>query len=180
MAAPAHRFCPLCAGGLTPRILAPGGPARLVCSACRHVHHHDPRLAVGTIATFEGGLVLVQRDRDPARGKWVIPGGFVERGESLEVVAGREALGQTGLRVGLLGILNVYSFSPHEVVTVIYAGDTLEGALAGDGASPPIQAFSPELLPWEDLAFQSTQAALRDYLRRYFPRVRLPRSEAPS
>jgi len=35
--------------------------------------------------------------------------------------------------------------------------------------------FSGYLLPWNELAFESTRAALRDYLRRYFPRVRLPR-----
>ncbi len=180
MSVPVYRFCPRCAGGVTPRTLVPGGPARLVCSACRFVLHGDPRLLVGTIATFEGGLVLVRRERQPGRGKWLIPGGFVERGESLEGVAAREALDKTGLRVSLLGILNVYSFPPHEVVTVIYAGDTLDGTLAGAGESAPVQAFAPEQVPWEELAFQTTQAALRDYLRRYFPRVRLPRSEAAS
>ena len=35
--------------------------------------------------------------------------------------------------------------------------------------------FPPESIPWGELAFESTRAALRDYIRRFFPRVRVPR-----
>ena len=38
-----------------------------------------------------------------------------------------------------------------------------------------MNAFSPETIPWDDLAFESTKLALRDYIRRFFPRVRVPR-----
>ena len=36
-----------------------------------------------------------------------------------------------------------------------------------------MRAFPPEELPWDELAFESTRAALRDYLNRFFPRVRV-------
>jgi hypothetical protein len=38
-----------------------------------------------------------------------------------------------------------------------------------------VRTFPPEAVPWDELAFPSTRAALRDYLRRFFPRVRVPR-----
>jgi hypothetical protein len=37
------------------------------------------------------------------------------------------------------------------------------------------RAFAPESIPWDQLAFPSTRDALRDYVRRFFPRVRVPR-----
>ena len=38
-----------------------------------------------------------------------------------------------------------------------------------------VRRFAPEEIPWDDLAFASTRAALRDYMHRFFPRTRMPR-----
>jgi acetyl-CoA carboxylase carboxyl transferase subunit beta len=57
-------------------------------------------LAAGAvIADRHGRLLLVKRARDPQRGRWSVPGGRVEPGESLEAAAVREALEETGLRI---------------------------------------------------------------------------------
>ena len=44
----------------------------------------------------------------------------------------------------------------------------------GDEAEE-VRAFKPEALPWDELGFDSTRAALRAYVQRFFPRVRVPR-----
>jgi 8-oxo-dGTP diphosphatase len=57
-------------------------------------------LAAGAvIADGEGRLLLVKRGRDPQRGRWSVPGGRVEPGETLEAAVAREALEETGLHV---------------------------------------------------------------------------------
>lgn len=57
-------------------------------------------LAASAVVTDPGGRVLlVERGRDPQRGRWSVPGGRVEHGESLEEAAVRETLEETGLRV---------------------------------------------------------------------------------
>lgn len=57
-------------------------------------------LAVGVVITDgEGRVVLVKRGKEPQRGRWSVPGGSVEAGESLVEAAAREALEETGLHV---------------------------------------------------------------------------------
>jgi ADP-ribose pyrophosphatase YjhB (NUDIX family) len=152
-----------------------GEPPRLVCVGCGFVFYLDPKVAACTIAMVDGGIVLLKRGIEPQLGKWVFPGGFVDRGESVAAAAVRETLEEVNLKVSLMGILDVYSYPGHEVVVVVYAADVVSGTLEAKDESLDAKAFPPEKIPWDELAFESTKAALKDYLRRYFPRVRLPR-----
>jgi 8-oxo-dGTP diphosphatase len=170
-----YRFCPRCAGPLSARSLKDGEPDRLVCAACEYVFYLDPKVAACTICMVDGGIVLLRRAIEPQLGKWVFPGGFVDRGEQVTDAAVRETLEEVNLRVGISGILDAYSFPGSPVVVIVYAAEVLGGDLAAGDESLEVRVFAPEELPWDDLAFDSTRAALRDYVRRFFPRVHLPR-----
>jgi ADP-ribose pyrophosphatase YjhB (NUDIX family) len=170
-----YRYCPKCAGGLQPVLLKAGEPERLVCGACGFIFYQDPKVAACTISMVDGGIVLLKRAIEPHRGKWVFPGGFVDRGEAVPAAAVRETLEEVNLRVSLTGILDVYSFPRQEVVVVVYAAEVVGGSLLAGDESLEARAFLPEEIPWTELAFESTRAALKDYLRRFFPRARVPR-----
>jgi ADP-ribose pyrophosphatase YjhB (NUDIX family) len=170
-----YKFCPKCGQGLEAKSLKAGEPSRLVCGACSFVFYLDPKVAAGTITLVDGGVVLLRRGIDPQWGKWVFPGGFVDRGESVQDAAVRETLEEVRLRVSLTGILDVYSFSGNDVVLVVYAADVVGGELGVGDEAEDVKAFAPEQIPWPDLAFDSTRDALRDYVHRFFPRVRVPR-----
>ena len=101
--------------------------------------------------------------------------GFVDRGESVAQAAVRETLEEVGLRVSVTGILDVYSYPGEDVAVIVYAADVIGGKLTIGDEAEDVIAFAPEELPWDDLAFPSTVAALKDYVRRFFPRVRIPR-----
>ena len=173
--APDYKFCPRCGQGLTLKSLKDGEPSRLVCGACGFVFYLDPKVAACTISMLGGGIVLLRRGIEPQFGKWVFPGGFVDRGESVQAAAVRETLEEVSLRVSLTGILDVYSVGGNEVAVVVYAADVMGGELKAADEAEEVRAFLPEEIPWDDLAFDSTRAALKDYLHRYFPRVRVPR-----
>ncbi len=170
-----YRFCPVCASALASRKLKETEPERLVCELCDFVFYLNPKLAACTICMYEGGIVLLRRAIEPERGKWVFPGGFVDRGETVPDAAVRETLEEVNLRVSLVGILDVYSFPGREVVVVVYSADPVGGSLQKGDECLEVRTFPPEALPWDELAFETTRAALRDYVRRFFPRVRLPR-----
>jgi ADP-ribose pyrophosphatase YjhB (NUDIX family) len=161
----AYRFCPRCGGPLERRVLKPTEPERPVCVECGFVFYIDPKIAVGTIIeTSAGGLVLVRRAIEPGYGKWVFPGGYVDRGEPLTSAAVREAREECGLNVRLEGLVNIYSYPGRAPVIVVYAASVISGTLCVDDECLESAVFDRTQIPWDDLAFRSTSEGLRDYL----------------
>lgn len=67
-----------------------------------------PSVGVGAVLIHEGKALLARRGKDPLRGRWVVPGGTVEAGETLEEALMREMEEETGLRVRPIEILTVF------------------------------------------------------------------------
>lgn len=163
-----YRFCPVCGAALDSRVLRPGEPARLVCTAapCSFVFYLDPKLAVGTvIADAQGRVVLIRRAIEPGYGLWVFPGGYVDRGEEVPLAAVREAREESGLDVRLNELLGVYSYAGRVPVIIVYSATPIGGTLEVDDEGLEARWFAPDEIPWEGLAFRSTHEALQAHLR---------------
>ena len=161
------RFCARCGGTLEPRVLKTTEPERLVCVRCGFVHYVDPKVAVGTIITDElGRIVLVKRAIEPGYGKWVFPGGFIDRGETVEAAAVREAREECGLDIRIERLINIYSYPGVAVIIIAYAATAIGGCLGCDDEGLEAQLFEPRQIPWDNLAFRSTKEALEDFLQR--------------
>jgi 8-oxo-dGTP diphosphatase len=164
---PPYRFCPLCGGDLDQRVIKPKEPERLVCRRCGFVYYLDPKIAACTVTTYEDRIVLVRRAISPGYGQWVIPGGFVDRGETVESAAIRETLEETEMEVRLTSLLNIYSYPGSLVVIVAYLAEWLAGTPQAGDETLEVGLFHPPEIPWDHLAFSSTRDALRDYLARF-------------
>ena len=66
-----------------------------------------PILAVGTIVVRNGHVLLARRGKPPSQGKWSVPGGAVDVGESLEDAARREIREECGIEVELTDTIEV-------------------------------------------------------------------------
>jgi 8-oxo-dGTP diphosphatase len=161
---PSYRFCPSCGGRLDTRVVKAGEPPRLVCQACAFVFFLDPKVATGVVFPYNDGILLVQRAIPPSYGKWVFPGGYVDRGETLEAAALREVREESGLAVRLTRLLGAYSHPGNPVIVVAYAGEVTGGSLEIDDESLAVRPFPPSAIPWGQLAFPSTVQVLKDYL----------------
>lgn len=166
---PPFRFCPLCGGKLVNKKIKPQEPDRLVCSLCSFIYYLDPKVAAGTVTLFENRIVLAKRGINPGYGKWVIPGGFVDRGETLEEAAIRETLEETNIQVRLNGLLNVYSYPGKAVIIVAYLAEAVAGVPKACDETLELGMFQYEEIPWDELAFPSTREALKDYRKRCTP-----------
>jgi len=160
-------FCPRCGGGLDRRVVKANEPKRLVCQACSFIFYQDPKVVAGTVFTLDGGIVLLKRGVEPGLGKWVFPGGYVDRGESVQEAAIRETKEESQVDVKLGPLLNVYSYPRSPNVIVVYTADIVGGELTAADESVEAGAFSPAKIPWDELAFDSTRDALRDYIKLY-------------
>lgn len=76
----------------------------------RELVGNEPLILVGSIVIIlnKDGHILLQQRTEPA-GKWGLPGGLMELGESPEETATREVFEETGLEVKNLSLMNVYS-----------------------------------------------------------------------
>jgi 8-oxo-dGTP diphosphatase len=163
----AFRFCPVCGGALEARLLKAGEPERLVCTACGFVFYLDPKVAVGTIISdSDNRVVLVRRAIEPGYGKWVFPGGYVDRGEEVEVAAIREAREEAGLDVRIDRLINVYSYEGRTPVVIVYAATMTGGCLACDDEGLEAGWFTADEIPWTELAFTSTHQGLTEFFGR--------------
>lgn len=158
------RFCPLCGALLRRQPVPPDQKQEAVCAGCGFVFYLNSKVVAGTIVEENGRLLLIRRNGDPSKGKWTFPGGFVDWGEAVTSAAVRETLEETGLTVDLGGLVGVYSYSGAPVVIVVYRGRVVGGALKANHEVAEAAWLRPEGIPWEDLAFPSTQQALRDWL----------------
>ncbi|MCF8041261.1 MAG: NUDIX domain-containing protein [Desulfarculaceae bacterium] len=159
------RFCASCGGALiATNGLNPGG-APYSCTACGLPVYEDPKVAAAVVVETKQGVLLLRRaQKDRAYGKWILPGGHVDRGEVVPEAAQREVAEETGLDVELTSLLGVYSYPGYPWVLVVYTASANGGRLKASAEALEMQAFAPEELPWDELGYESTAQALRDYL----------------
>ena len=163
-ARPAFRFCPKCAEPLDRKRLKHHEPPRLVCGACAFILYDDPKVAACTIPVMDDKILLLRRGIEPAYGKWVFPGGFIDRGERVEDAAVRETREETGVTVEVGHLLNAYSYPDYPVVVLVYPAKVVAGRPEALDETLEVRLFSPADLPWSELAFPSTEQALEEYL----------------
>jgi 8-oxo-dGTP diphosphatase len=163
---PELRFCPACGGKLNSVELKKNEAPRLQCSACAFIFYLDPKVVACTILELDGKILLLKRGINPQKGKWVMPGGYVDRGEKVEAAATRETLEECGLEIRIDSLLGVYSYPGKLPVVIVYAAKYLSGELISGDETLEARFFSKAEIPWNDLAFQSTVDALKDYYNR--------------
>jgi ADP-ribose pyrophosphatase YjhB (NUDIX family) len=156
-------FCPACGKPVEPRVLEQDHRPRLVCPD-GHVTWRNPRMVVGTLPVLDGRVYLARRAIEPRRGRWTYPGGFLELGEAAQEGARRETEEETQLRVEVGRLIGAYSRPWAGVVTLVYEADVVGGEPLPADETDEVRGFTPEEIPWDELAFSTTESALRDWV----------------
>ncbi|MBI2912361.1 MAG: NUDIX hydrolase [Chloroflexi bacterium] len=162
------RYCPYCAAPLVYRLLPTEDRPRLVCDR-GHILYVNPKLVVNVVPERRGRILLMRRAIEPRYGAWTMPGGFMEIDESVEECAVREAQEETGVTVRLGDIVGVYSKPAPEgpgIVSIVFRGRVAAGRASPGREALAVRWFRPQDIPWDDLAYETTRWALRDWLKR--------------
>lgn len=144
----------------------PRDSGHLSCRACRALHWRNSLPVAGILLVREGRVLLVRRSASMERapGRWAYPGGFVESGETAEAAAVRETAEEVRVRARITGIVGRPHTirEPHHLV-MAFRGETDDEPAPGDEVDA-VRWFAPHELPWDELAFASSEVALRALL----------------
>lgn len=157
-------FCAECGGPVSLRTPPGDHLPRYVCEKCGTIHYQNPRLVVGCVPELDGRILICRRAIEPRRGYWTVPAGFMENGETLQQAAARESHEETLATVEIGSLLAVVHVLPAHQVHVFFRA-RLEADEFGPGPeSLEVELVDPADIPWDDIAFPSTEFALRRYL----------------
>lgn len=162
-----YHFCPICGTHLEERLVFQ--QVRPVCPACGFIHFRDPKVAVIGLVTWGECVLLIRRGVDPMKGKWALPGGYMDAGEMPAQALARELQEEVGLDVEIGSLLEIFPMAGPGVVN---SGIVLAyGAVAVRDEAPPLCCdddvceaawFRVDEIP-QDLAFESTQKLLAQW-----------------
>lgn len=153
------RFCPRCGAAAEVHY-----PRSIVCPTCGYQAYFNPKPVASAIPRdAQGRVILLRRGFEPGANLWTFPGGFVDLGESVEDAARREAREELELEVELDGLVGVYSRAQDRVVLVVFEA-IAKGAPRTTAEATEVRPFRLDEIPWGELAFWSTERALRDLL----------------
>ena len=157
------RFCPTCGEPVEERRIEDDHRPRAVCPN-GHVSWQNPRMVVNAIPVQAGRIYLARRGIEPGKGRWGIPGGFLEIGESAQEGARREVEEETELRIEVGRLVGIYSRPAAGIVVVVFEADVVGGSPEAAAETSEVRAFGPDDIPWEELAFSTVESALRDWV----------------
>lgn len=136
---------------------------RSVCAHCEWIDYQNPKIVVGSVATWKNKILLCKRAIEPRRGFWTLPAGYLELDETAEDGARREAREEAGANLRIDRLLAVYSVPRISQIQLIYRAALLDADIAAGIESLDVELFAPADLPWPDLAFPTVGWALRHF-----------------
>ncbi|MEM8551140.1 MAG: NUDIX hydrolase [Pseudomonadota bacterium] len=133
---------------------------RAICDHCGFVAYDNPKIVVGAVVEHDGAVLLCRRAIQPSLGRWTIPAGYMEHGETPEEGARREAFEEAAAKIEIVSLLAVYTIKRIGQVQLIYRA-RLEGPSFAPGPeSQAVALFARPDIPHEELAFPSVSWAL--------------------
>jgi len=161
------RYCQTCGRDLVERFIDGERRSRFQCEGCGFIHYMNPRIIAAVIVEHGGRILMQRRAMEPGAGLWTFPGGFLELGETPGDGAIREAKEEVGLDVTLGPLSGVYARPDVGIVMVVYEGtSTTDAAYVADHESLVVRWCDIGAIPWAELAFETTEQALRDWVAR--------------
>ena len=162
------KFCQQCAG--TVSFLIPRGDDRQrhYCPACDIVFYENPRNVVGALPVSDDGRVLLcKRGIEPRLGKWTLPAGFMENGESTHGGAIRETIEEAGARIDLgeQTLYTLFNLPRINQVYLFFRARIVELDLGFTEETQQVKLYAEDEIPWREIAFPVVKVTLEHYFR---------------
>ena len=136
---------------------------RAVCPACQTIHYENPLTVVGTIPVLGEAVLLCKRNIEPRKGKWTLPAGFMELGETLAEGAARETTEEAGAQFEMQGLFSVLNVARVGQVHFFFRAQLTSDQFAPGHETMEARLFEEHEIPWDDLAFRTVKETLKAF-----------------
>jgi ADP-ribose pyrophosphatase YjhB (NUDIX family) len=136
---------------------------RAVCTSCNTVHYENPLNVVGTVPHWGDKVLLCKRNIEPRRGKWTLPAGFMELGETTAEGAARETDEEAGAQIEMQGLFTLLNVARVGQVHLFYRARLLSEHFKPGFETIEARLFAEDEIPWDEIAFRTVKETLEHY-----------------
>jgi len=161
---PRIRHCKQCGTAVTYRLPDDGDTReRAICPACHTVHYENPLNVVGTLPIWNDQVLLCKRNIEPRLGKWTLPAGFMELGETVMQGAARETQEEAGAQFQMLELFSIMNVVRVGQVHFFFRAQLTSPDFDPGHETQEARLFAEQDIPWDDIAFRTVRETLRCY-----------------
>ena len=136
---------------------------RAICPACATIHYENPLNVVGTVPYWGDKILLCKRNIEPRFGKWTLPAGFLELGETTAQGAARETHEEAGAQIELEGLFTVINVARVGQVHMFYRARLLSDQFDPGYETIEAQLYAEDDIPWDEIAFRTVKETLERF-----------------
>lgn len=157
-------YCSNCGKPVVVRVPSGDTLPRYVCDHCDTIHYQNPKIVAGCIPEWQDRILLCRRAIEPRLGKWTLPAGFMENGETVQAAAARETMEEALARVSDMTLFGMFNIPHVNQVYVMFRARMPVCEFAPGPESLSCELVSEDRIPWPELAFPVMERTLRLYL----------------
>ena len=136
---------------------------RAICTACHTVHYENPLNVVGTVPYWGDKVLLCKRNIEPRWGKWTLPAGFMELGETTAEGAARETDEEAGAQIEMQDLFSLLNVARVGQVHLFYRARLLSDQFHPGYETIEARLFAEHEIPWDEIAFRTVKETLVRY-----------------
>ena len=156
-------FCSNC--GDSVKFCTPAGDdrPRYLCESCGTIHYENPKIVVGCIPEKDNKILLCRRAIEPRSGKWTLPAGYLENGETVAQGAQRETLEEAGANIQIVAPYALFNICYVNQIYLMFRARLIDENFKAGSESTEVRLFLEEDIPWDQIAFTVIEKSLQLY-----------------
>lgn len=159
------KFCSQCGETVTHRIPDGDNRHRYVCDGCEAIHYQNPRIIAGCLPIHGDKILLCKRSIEPRAGKWTLPAGFLENGETTAAGALRETSEEANANAEIIDLYTLFSLPHISQVYMFYRAQLSDLNFSPGHETLETRMFEEHEIPWDELAFPVITQTLEFYYK---------------
>ena len=158
-------YCSNCGQQLTYRTPPGDDRSRYFCESCGAIHYQNPTMVVGCIPEMEDKILFCRRAIEPCCGKWTLPAGYLENGETVSAGARRETFEEARARVEILAPYALYNICYVNQIYLMFRARLMDRNFRPGSESLEVCLFSEAEIPWDEIAFRVVEETLIQFFK---------------